>query len=113
MIPHIPLKYIKQYYIILHPYNNPSVTHWVPGFQRATEVVFPAVEVATRPGSETEAEASESSEVSEVATGWRNEWAKHVERCGNVTWSYIYMLLIYDLYDLYDDMNVEEIAKQN
>ena len=27
MIPHIPLKYIKQYYIILHPYNNPSVTH--------------------------------------------------------------------------------------
>ena len=78
------------------------------------------MEVATRPGSETEpeAEASESSEVSEVATGWRNEWAKHVERCGNVTWSYIYiyMLLIYDLYDLYDlydDMNVEEIAKQN
>lgn len=77
------------------------------------------MEVATRPGSETEpeAEASESSEVSEAATGWRNEWAEHVERCGNVTWSYshiyIYMLAIYDLYDLYDDMNVEKIAKQN
>lgn len=95
MIPHIPLKYIKHYYIILHPYNNPSVTHWVPGFQRATEVVFPAVEVATRPGSETEpeAEASESSEVSEAATGWRNEWAEHVERCGNVTWSYSHIYI--------------------
>lgn len=39
------------------------------------------------------------------------------ETCGKM-WKcnmviYIYMLLIYDLYDLYDDMNVEEIAKQN